>query len=646
MTVLITKPWAVYNEIEEYAADWIENLIALGVVAPGVVDRRSIEDVRPDDYRGFRQVHLFAGIGVWSYALRRAGFSDDTEIWTGSAPCQPFSAAGKGAGVDDERHLWPAFYHLICECRPGTIFGEQVASKDGLAWLDLIQTDLEEAGYACWPVDTCSAGSGAPHLRQRLRFAAEDLRSSPSGLARSDDHEWGADLTQWGSQGGTVDGGSGQTLRLADDAERGRIGGSGLRHPESAGQRGQVTANSGSLEWLDDAQRARLEGYGRDEHRPQRWSLEDRSGAQTSGDVRLDAGTLEQLADTGCGLLQHRERSQDNAGTQGSVEGETQQLERCGPRCSNSSPDDELGGHDVLGGQVSRIERPGPTNGFWRVADWLFGRDGKWRPVSPCYVEMVDGPSASVGRGGTFVEDEEDAETRLQAMLDTFGEEEIQRQAGRSWSLREEGLLRPFLHGGLDGRSNQELKPEEQPQAVCENCGVGVRDLWEDEHKVPCASCGPQPFEQRCFELEDIVCVLPQSLALAELRGRRADARQLRLLREAINEAGAMCDPLVSGNAAWASLSEDAQNRIRMGFDVGAWRRVVSFPLVDGSAFKPGSGHPVYEGKSRQGMLKGYGNAIDAEATVDFLTAFREGLEDRANASRAPSDDLFGDLIN
>lgn len=26
-------------------------------------------------------------------------------------------------------------------------------------------------------------------------------------------------------------------------------------------------------------------------------------------------------------------------------------------------------------------ERPGPTNGFWGTADWLFCRDGKWRPV-------------------------------------------------------------------------------------------------------------------------------------------------------------------------------------------------------------------------------------------------------------------------
>lgn len=182
----ITRSWAVYNEIEEYAADWLENLIVAGIIAPGIVDRRSIVDIRPDDYRGFRQAHFFAGIGVWSYALRRAGVSDDTALWTGSCPCQPFSAAGAGGGVDDERHLWPHWFHLIGAARPPRIYGEQVASKDGLGWLDLVSSDLEGAGYSIWTVDTCSAGSGAPHIRQRLRFCADDLGFAAIPMVNAD----------------------------------------------------------------------------------------------------------------------------------------------------------------------------------------------------------------------------------------------------------------------------------------------------------------------------------------------------------------------------------------------------------------------------------------------------------------------------
>lgn len=163
---------AYYNEINPTAAQWLRNLIAGGHIAPGVVDERSIEDVIPDELREFTQCHFFAGVGVWSHALRLAGWPDNKPVWTGSCPCQPFSQAGKGAGFDDERHLWPAFFHLISECRPGVIFGEQVASKDGLAWIDLVQTDLEATGHASGAVDLCAAGLGAPHIRQRLFWVA------------------------------------------------------------------------------------------------------------------------------------------------------------------------------------------------------------------------------------------------------------------------------------------------------------------------------------------------------------------------------------------------------------------------------------------------------------------------------------------
>lgn len=163
---------AYYNEIDPYAAQWLRNLIEAGHIAAGVVDERSIEDVTPGDLRGFTQCHFFAGIGVWSYALRQSGWSDDRPVWTGSCPCQPFSAAGKGSGFADERHLWPHFHYLIEKCRPETVFGEQVASKDGIAWFDLVQADLEGTGYASAALDICAAGFGAPHIRQRLFWVA------------------------------------------------------------------------------------------------------------------------------------------------------------------------------------------------------------------------------------------------------------------------------------------------------------------------------------------------------------------------------------------------------------------------------------------------------------------------------------------
>lgn len=42
--------------------------------------------------------------------------------------------------------------------------------------------------------------------------------------------------------------------------------------------------------------------------------------------------------------------------------------------------------------------RPLEVNGFWRDADWLFCRDGKWRPVEPGLEPLVDGAAARMGR--------------------------------------------------------------------------------------------------------------------------------------------------------------------------------------------------------------------------------------------------------
>lgn len=273
---------AYYNEHDPKAAAWLRELINRGLIAPGFVDERSIEDVLPDELAGYTQCHFFAGIGVWSYALRQAGWEDDRPVWTGSCPCQPFSAAGKRTGTADERHLWPAFFHLINQCRPDVVFGEQVASKDGLAWLDLVRSDLEGASYAVGAADLCAAGFGAPHIRQRLYWVADS----------------------YSQQANTAD----QRRLYAKSSEGGDIG---------------RVADGGS---------SRLEGW-------QEQSAREECQAAQRGD---DAG----------GMVNHDRDS--------------------GPTVA--------------------------TNGFWADADWLYCRDGKWRPVESGTFPLVDGAAARVGR--------------------------------------------------------------------------------------------------------------------------------------------------------------------------------------------------------------------------------------------------------
>jgi DNA (cytosine-5)-methyltransferase 1 len=76
------RKWAYYNEVNSFACEWLRELIREGVIVPGEVDGRSINDVCPEDVKEFTQCHWFAGLGVWSYALRLVGWPDDQPVWT------------------------------------------------------------------------------------------------------------------------------------------------------------------------------------------------------------------------------------------------------------------------------------------------------------------------------------------------------------------------------------------------------------------------------------------------------------------------------------------------------------------------------------------------------------------------------------
>ena len=170
---------ALYNEIEPYLCTWLNNQIAAGLIPPGHVDGRDIRDLDADDLAGYRQVHLFAGVGGWAYAARLAGWPDDVELWSASCPCQPFSVAGKRGGANDPRHLWPDVFRLVRQRRPAALVGEQVAAATGQGWLDGVFADLASLGYTCEAAVVPACAVNAPHRRDRLWFVAytDDARS-------------------------------------------------------------------------------------------------------------------------------------------------------------------------------------------------------------------------------------------------------------------------------------------------------------------------------------------------------------------------------------------------------------------------------------------------------------------------------------
>lgn len=313
---------AYYNEIDPFAAQWLRNLIAAGHIAPGEVDERSIEDVTPDDLRGFTQCHFFAGIGVWSHSLRLAGWPDDRPVWTGSCPCQPFSPAGKGDGFADERHLWPQFFHLISERRPQHVFGEQVAAGNANVWFDLVQADLEGMGYAFGLVPFTSAGIGAPHIRERAYWVAESAGE--------------------------------QHQKLLPGLEKGNGEEGGWSPAQSTG----LCSASG----MGNTNVARLEGLS---------GNDGAAGREGATGPTAAPGVLDGLANA-TGQLHHQ--CNDGANECGR-QGDTEQ--------------NRMGGEPVRALEV---------NGFWRDADWLLCRDGKWRPVEPGTFPLVDGAAARMGR--------------------------------------------------------------------------------------------------------------------------------------------------------------------------------------------------------------------------------------------------------
>lgn len=247
---------AIYNELDAYAAQWLRNLVAAGHVAAGVIDERSISEVTPDDVRTATQAHFFAGIGIWSHALRAAAWPDDAPVWTGSCPCQPFSAAGLGGGFDDPRHLWPVWFRLIDECRPPVVLGEQVASPAGLAWLDAVFADLEGAGYACGAVDSCAAGFGSPHIRQRIYWCAIRVADTNGVDGRLPARR------EWQSLPEDFRRGEALGLGHTDSLGAGWDGRAGSRAQEGARLRpvGDGAGASGAARGLGDTDHARLEG--------------------------------------------------------------------------------------------------------------------------------------------------------------------------------------------------------------------------------------------------------------------------------------------------------------------------------------------------------------------------------------------------
>jgi DNA (cytosine-5)-methyltransferase 1 len=112
------------------------------------------------------------------------------DILTGGFPCQPYSAAGKRLGKEDDRHLWPEMLRAIREIQPTWVVGENVlglVNWNGGLVFDEVQTDLEAQGYEVQPYVLPACAVNAPHRRDRVWFVA--YRNGIGRDERSGDRE-------------------------------------------------------------------------------------------------------------------------------------------------------------------------------------------------------------------------------------------------------------------------------------------------------------------------------------------------------------------------------------------------------------------------------------------------------------------------
>jgi len=103
------------------------------------------------------------------------------DLIVGGYPCQPFSAAGKRRGAEDDRHLWPFCIEAIRRLRPAWALFENVAGHVSLG-LDNVCADLEGEGYAVRPLLIPACAVGAPHKRERVFVLAHASSRGRNGI--------------------------------------------------------------------------------------------------------------------------------------------------------------------------------------------------------------------------------------------------------------------------------------------------------------------------------------------------------------------------------------------------------------------------------------------------------------------------------
>lgn len=215
------------------------------------------------EWAGFRTVQV-CEIDEWCRGLLQRRFPDarlHDDVWTiepaacdvvaAGFPCQPVSVAGRRAGQDDDRWLWPAVARCIRLARPRYVLLENVPGITSLGLGDVLG-DLAALGFdAEWTVFG-AAEVGALHRRDRFWLVA----TSDADVIRVWDEHGGFFRAGWASEAVAWAHGPAQPVAdAARDAEA-----RPEEEPGSIGERARAGGEPGVVANTDEYRRG--EGVG------------------------------------------------------------------------------------------------------------------------------------------------------------------------------------------------------------------------------------------------------------------------------------------------------------------------------------------------------------------------------------------------
>jgi DNA (cytosine-5)-methyltransferase 1 len=148
----------------------------LGFERAGFGHRAAYEilDICGDTLRGNRPTWDIRA-GAPAGDVRAAPFSvfRGVDVVHGGPPCQPFSTAGKQAGADDDRNMWPDFVRCVLQTRPRAFVSENVPGLLDRKFHAFVAKHIVaplQPQYTIFKFSLAAHDFGVPQARRRVFF--------------------------------------------------------------------------------------------------------------------------------------------------------------------------------------------------------------------------------------------------------------------------------------------------------------------------------------------------------------------------------------------------------------------------------------------------------------------------------------------